>query len=233
VDSEEQRMNFEEADRRYVELKRRYDAGEVSDEEFDEQRRSLMVSDEGGRWWAKSRRTGEWHYHDGNVWVNAIPPYEPSTSSREPEGLSITKPSIDELIQVCDKYHGPRFYVGDAIPEEVLSNARSYLNAPDHERVAALVDNSRSLPLLGWFGLAICEEGVHWRADAALGPKRGVIEWHAFAEVSIKVRPPRLGSKSTVEIGRGKVLLDPRHDMHHDELARLLFEIQRAAVRYR
>src|SRR3712207_5999438 len=74
MDFEARAATFQEADRRYAELKRRHDAGEVSDEEFDEQRRRLMVRDEGGRWWAKSRETGEWHYYDGTAWIKDTPP---------------------------------------------------------------------------------------------------------------------------------------------------------------
>jgi hypothetical protein len=66
--------DFEEADRRYAELTRQRDAGSISEEEFDEQRQRLMVRDDEGRWWAKSRKSGEWHYKDGNDWVRATPP---------------------------------------------------------------------------------------------------------------------------------------------------------------
>ena len=65
---------FEEADRRYAQLKRRHETGQITEEEFDEQLKRLMVQDEGGRWWAKARQSGEWHYHDGETWVRGIPP---------------------------------------------------------------------------------------------------------------------------------------------------------------
>ena len=67
-------VNFQEADRRYIELKRQLDAGTISTEEFDAQLRQLMVQDQEGRWWAKSRKTGEWNYHDGSAWVRGTPP---------------------------------------------------------------------------------------------------------------------------------------------------------------
>jgi hypothetical protein len=77
---------FREADRRFTETKRQFDAGSISDEEFDAQRRRLMVQDDEGRWWAKSRMTGDWNYHDGNAWIRGTPPGyqpppEPSTES--------------------------------------------------------------------------------------------------------------------------------------------------------
>jgi hypothetical protein len=74
MDFREREIDFEEADRRYAELKRQLDAGSISTEEFDAQRKQLMVQDEKGRWWAKGRKTGEWHYHDGSAWVRDTPP---------------------------------------------------------------------------------------------------------------------------------------------------------------
>ncbi len=44
-----------------------------------------MVQDAQGRWWAKHRETGEWHYYDGNAWVPATPPgYETETVQEQP-----------------------------------------------------------------------------------------------------------------------------------------------------
>jgi hypothetical protein len=78
VDFRRREVDFQEADRRYAELARQRDAGSISDEEFDAQRQQLMVQDDEGRWWAKSRETGDWHYHDGEGWVRSTPPgYQP------------------------------------------------------------------------------------------------------------------------------------------------------------
>src|SRR5918912_4316610 len=80
--SEQQATTFEEAERRYAELKRQLDSGVISAEEFDAQRRQLMVQDDEGKWWAKSRNTGEWNYHDGSGWVPGSPPgYQPPRAS--------------------------------------------------------------------------------------------------------------------------------------------------------
>jgi hypothetical protein len=65
---------FEEADRRYARLKRLHQAGEITQEEFDEQLKRSMVQDGRGRWWSKARNSGEWHYNDGNAWVPGTPP---------------------------------------------------------------------------------------------------------------------------------------------------------------
>lgn len=69
-------MDFREADLRYSNLKQRYDDGSLSAEEFDTQLEQIMGQDGEGRWWAKSRETGEWHYYDdvSDTWARGIPP---------------------------------------------------------------------------------------------------------------------------------------------------------------
>jgi hypothetical protein len=72
---EDQGVDFREVDRVYAELKQRQESGDLTQEEFDEQLKQLMVQDEEGRWWVKSRRTGEWHYYDGTAWIKDTPPH--------------------------------------------------------------------------------------------------------------------------------------------------------------
>lgn len=74
----EREIGFQEADDRFVELKRQLDAGSINDEEFDAQHQQLTVEDDEGRLWVKSRETGEWRYRDGRGWTRGIPPgYQP------------------------------------------------------------------------------------------------------------------------------------------------------------
>jgi hypothetical protein len=86
TESEDQEVDFHEADRRYAEIKRRHEAGTLTDKEFDEQLKELMVQDQEDHWWVKSRTTGEWHYYDGTAWIKDTPPgYEPlQAASRDP-----------------------------------------------------------------------------------------------------------------------------------------------------
>jgi hypothetical protein len=67
-------LDFGEVDRRYAKLKRQHEAGAITHEDFDTQLKQLMVQGPEGRWWAKSRKTGEWHYHDGTAWIKDTPP---------------------------------------------------------------------------------------------------------------------------------------------------------------
>ena len=86
MDYKEREIGFEEADRRYAELKRQLDAGSISTEEFDAQRKRLMVQDEKGRWWAKGREDGDWYYRGEAGWVKGTPPdYQPPPQTASPD----------------------------------------------------------------------------------------------------------------------------------------------------
>lgn len=80
-------ISFEEAERRYAELARLYEAGQITEEEFNAERQRLLVLDDEGKWWAKSRQTGQWLYHDGSAWIVATPPafYRPASSESSPQ----------------------------------------------------------------------------------------------------------------------------------------------------
>jgi hypothetical protein len=75
------KMDFQEAERRYAELKRQFEAGTIGADEFNAQRQQSMVQDDEGRWWAKSPVNDEWNYYDGSAWVSGTPPgYQEVTS---------------------------------------------------------------------------------------------------------------------------------------------------------
>lgn len=87
-------MNFREVDRRYADLKQQHDNGDLSAEAFDEQLEQMMVQDNVGRWWAKSRETGDWHYYDGSTWVRDTPP-ETKTVQEPPYAREVRPPGAD------------------------------------------------------------------------------------------------------------------------------------------
>lgn len=87
-------LSFQEADRRYAELTRQRYEGSIGDEEFDAQRRRLMVQDDEGGRWAKIGKSGEWHYRDGGAWVRDTPPdYQEATPEPTTDGSPSQTPS--------------------------------------------------------------------------------------------------------------------------------------------
>jgi len=82
-------MDFHEVDSRYTELKRQHDSGTLSTEEFDAQLEQLTVQDDQGRWWTKSRETGEWQHREGDAWIQGTPPgYRSSPQTPPAESAS-------------------------------------------------------------------------------------------------------------------------------------------------
>ena len=75
-------MSFAEVNARYVDLLNSYRAGTLSADDFDSRLKEMMVQDSQGRWWAKSRESGQWHYYDGTNWVAADPPLDTSNAGR-------------------------------------------------------------------------------------------------------------------------------------------------------
>jgi hypothetical protein len=90
-------MDTQEAERRYAELKRQFDAGTIGVDDFNAERQRLMVQDDEGRWWCKSVDNGEWNYHDGGAWVPGTPlGYQEATSEPTDSPADTQSPSHPE-----------------------------------------------------------------------------------------------------------------------------------------
>lgn len=85
-------MTFAEVDQRYLALKQQFEAGDLSEEEFDAALRALMIQDDLGRWWAKARDSGQWHYYDAAMerWTPAAPP-QPAAPPAAPPPMRPTE----------------------------------------------------------------------------------------------------------------------------------------------
>ena len=67
-------MDFTQVESKYKELKRKYDSGAITEDEFKAQLEELMIEDEEGKWWMIGYETGQWYYHDGKKWAQSEPP---------------------------------------------------------------------------------------------------------------------------------------------------------------
>jgi hypothetical protein len=65
---------FQDAERRYAELKRQFDAGTISIDDFNAKCERLMIQDDEGHWWAIDPTNDEWTYYDGSDWIPGAPP---------------------------------------------------------------------------------------------------------------------------------------------------------------
>src|SRR5215212_6011 len=125
MDFEKREIDFREADRRYTELKHQLESGTISTEEFDAQRQRLMVQDDEGRWWAKSRKTSEWHYHDGSSWVRGTPPDRQPSRTPPAEGT----PDRQLLLEPGER-SSSRTTLPDSAPIRVRNREKQRRGAP-------------------------------------------------------------------------------------------------------
>jgi len=78
-------MSFDDTERRFRELKKDLDAGDIDEREFEVELRKLQVVDEQGRYWMIGAQSGLWYFYDGEKWVQGEPPTEPAdTPARTP-----------------------------------------------------------------------------------------------------------------------------------------------------
>jgi hypothetical protein len=94
------KMDFQEAERRYAELKRQFDAGTIGVDDFNAERQRLMVQDDEGRWWCRSADNDEWNYYDGSAWVPGTPPgYQEATPEPTDPPTQTLSPSHPEDVE--------------------------------------------------------------------------------------------------------------------------------------
>jgi hypothetical protein len=217
---DERAMTFRDADRYYLRLKELRDGGVLNGAEFENLLKRLMVRDEAGRWWAKSRNTGDWHYYDGAAWVREALPNDEVERKQETEPRETF---AEKLIKTCAKYTGSGYFVGQTIPETKLAAARKAFPILTNEQVFALIDNSGFLAK--GMGLAVCQEGIRWRSDASKGY---FIGWQEFSAVPIV--GDQLGmTEYTIDMGWTRIYVGKTSTMPKDEAVRLLIEIQALA----
>lgn len=64
---------YRHAEDEYFKLRGQFDTGRLTQEQFDEKLRALMLQDEQGRYWMLGADSGKWYYYDGTKWVQGDP----------------------------------------------------------------------------------------------------------------------------------------------------------------
>jgi len=65
---------FKDVQESFEKLKERFQAGEISRQEFIDEMKKLRIKDDQGRFWMIGAQTGKWYYFDDKDWVQADPP---------------------------------------------------------------------------------------------------------------------------------------------------------------
>lgn len=64
---------YRHAEDEYFKLRGQFDTGRLTQEQFDEKLRELMIHDAQGRYWMLGADSGKWYYYDGAKWVQGEP----------------------------------------------------------------------------------------------------------------------------------------------------------------
>lgn len=64
---------YRHAEDEYFKLRGQFDTGRLTQEQFDEKLRALMIQDEQGRYWMLGADSGKWYFYDGAKWVQGEP----------------------------------------------------------------------------------------------------------------------------------------------------------------
>ncbi len=64
---------YRQAEDQYFKLRGQFDTGRLTQEQFDEKLRELMIHDAQGRYWMLGADSGKWYYYDGAKWVQGEP----------------------------------------------------------------------------------------------------------------------------------------------------------------
>ena len=97
-------MDFQEVQRRYLELRADFEAGRISEEEFQEEIEGLQVKDEQGVYWTIGAQSGKWYRYDGQEWTQETP-----ISMTKHQGRGIPE-------RVARRLGGPAYEEGQGIP---------------------------------------------------------------------------------------------------------------------
>ncbi len=64
---------YKHAEEEYFKLRGQFDTGRITQEQFDEKLRELMIQDANGRYWMIGADSGKWYFYDGAKWVQGEP----------------------------------------------------------------------------------------------------------------------------------------------------------------
>jgi len=78
-------MNLEEMEGLYSRLKARYDAKELTSDQFRTEMLHARLQDSRGRYWMIDPETGNWIVNAGGAWIEGTPPAELSAGQSAPE----------------------------------------------------------------------------------------------------------------------------------------------------
>lgn len=94
--------SFHDVAATFIGLKEKFQAGEISRQQFIDEMKKLRLKDDQGRYWMIGAQTGKWYYFDGNDWIQSEPP-----SQKENKAICIYCGFENKIeVEVCARCGG-------------------------------------------------------------------------------------------------------------------------------
>src|SRR5512140_380589 len=85
-------MTVAEMERRFFELKGKFDVGAIGDAEFKAEIEKLRFQDAQNRWWMIGAQSGRWYMYDGSRWIPGQAPVETPAPALPPTQVPVPAP---------------------------------------------------------------------------------------------------------------------------------------------
>jgi len=90
-------MNVQEMERRFFELKGKFDVGAISEDDFKSEIAKLRFQDKQNRWWMIGAQSGKWYMNDGARWLPGTPPADEPPTPEPPQEPAEPAPATIKL----------------------------------------------------------------------------------------------------------------------------------------
>jgi len=94
---------YAQAEQQVQVLRQQLQAGQITEQQFEDQLRKMMVYGDDGHWWVLGRETNTWYKNEGDSWIPADPPRPQggqsgagASTSTSPQQLGATAASYDD-----------------------------------------------------------------------------------------------------------------------------------------
>jgi hypothetical protein len=115
---------FQEVAETFSSLKAKFQAGEISRQQFIDEMKKLRLKDDQGRYWMIGAQTGKWYYFDGRDWIQAEPP-----SQKEKKAICVYCGFENKIeTEVCERCGGN--LVDGSEPEDRCPECGTLLERP-------------------------------------------------------------------------------------------------------
>lgn len=95
-------MDYKEVERRYQELVEAQRAGKITQAQWEQQLKALILQDTKGRYWTIGAQTGKWYYYDGIRWSEGTPQQDIFSTGRPGSGgVASPAPTANQSCPHC------------------------------------------------------------------------------------------------------------------------------------